>query len=149
MDMTRAIILEENTNNDLWLELLLAIMYMKNNWPIRVIQNLSPNKAYTHKLSNLSHLGVLGSTIYIFLYKEEQMLESEKWAPKALKGTVVGYNSHKIFQVHFKDQKKVIWVKIFVFLKTIRVNSPLSFLITVRILLHFKDFFLQTTTMNN
>lgn len=31
IDMTRAIILEENINNDLWLKLRLARTYIKNN----------------------------------------------------------------------------------------------------------------------
>lgn len=31
IDMTRAIILEENINNDLWLKLTLARTYIKNN----------------------------------------------------------------------------------------------------------------------
>ncbi|MCJ1346413.1 hypothetical protein MMC31_004629, partial [Peltigera leucophlebia] len=41
----------------------------------------------------------------------EQTLMSEKWAPKALKGTLVGYDGHTIYQVYLKDQMKVIWVK--------------------------------------
>lgn len=111
IDMTRATILERNINNDLWPELVLAITYMKNNWSTRALQNLSLYKAYTRKLPNLSHLRILGSTVYIFLHKEEWTLKSEKWVPRALKGTLVGYNGHTIYQVYLKNQKKVIWVK--------------------------------------
>ena len=111
MDMTRATIFEENIDDDPWPELVLGIKHVKNNWPTRAVQNLSPYKAYTHELSNLSHLRVLGFTIYLFLHKKEQTLKLEKWAPRALKETLVGYNGYTIYQVHFKDQKKVIWVK--------------------------------------
>lgn len=69
--MTKVILLEKNINNNLWPELILAIIYVENNWPIRAVQNLSLHKAYTYKLLDLSHLQVLGSTIYIFLHKEE------------------------------------------------------------------------------
>lgn len=76
--MTRVTILERNINNNLWPELVFTITYVKNNWPTKAVQNLSPHKVYTYKLPDLSHFQVLGSIIYIFLYKEEQKLKSEK-----------------------------------------------------------------------
>ena len=97
MDMTRATILEGNIDNDLWPELVLAMTYVKNNRFTKAVQNLSPHEAYTHKLPDLSHLPVLGSTIYVFLYKEERTLKSKKWAPRALKGILVGYDGHTIY----------------------------------------------------
>ena len=111
MNMTRATILEGNINDDLWPKLVLAMTYVKNNWPTRAVQNLSPYKAYIHKLPDLSHLRILGSIIYIFQHKEEQMLKSKKWAPRALKKILVGYDGHTIYRVYLKDQKKVIQVK--------------------------------------
>lgn len=33
------------------------------------------------------------------------------WAPRAPKGTLVGYNSYTIYQVHIKEQNKAIRVK--------------------------------------
>ena len=56
IDMTKATILEKNIDDDLWPELILAIMYVKNNWPTRAIQNLSSYKVYIYELSNLFHL---------------------------------------------------------------------------------------------
>ena len=111
MDMTRATILEENIDDDLWPELILTMTYVKNNRPTRAIQNLSSHEAYTHKLPNLFHLRILGSTVYVFLHKKEQTLKLEKWALRALKRTLVGYDGHTIYQVHLKDQKKFIWMK--------------------------------------
>ena len=78
---------------------------------MRAVQNLSPHETYTHKLPNLSHLWIPGSTVYIFLYEEKQTLKSEKWALKALKRILMGYDGHTIYWVYLKDQKKVIWVK--------------------------------------
>lgn len=85
--------------------------YVKNNWPTKALQNLSPYEAHTHEPPDLSHLRVLGSTVYVFLHEEERTLKSEKWAPRALKGTLVGYDGHTIYRVHLKDQKKVIRLK--------------------------------------
>lgn len=95
--MTRAIIFKGNIDNNLWPKLILAIMYINNNWPMRVVQNLSPHKIYIHKLLNIFHLQILSSTVYVFLYQEEQMLKSEKWASRTLKKTLVGHNSHTIY----------------------------------------------------
>lgn len=111
MDMTRATILEGNIDDDLWPDLILAMTYIKNNRPTKALQNLSPYESYTHELPDLFHLRVLGSTVYVFLHEEERTLKSEKWAPRALKGTLVGYDGHTIYRVYLKDQKKVIRVK--------------------------------------
>lgn len=35
--MTRATIFEENINDNLWPELVLAITYVKNNWSMRAV----------------------------------------------------------------------------------------------------------------
>lgn len=53
--------------------------YMKNNSLTKAFKNnYRSYKAYTHKLLNLSYLQILGSTVYVFLYKEEQTLKHQK-----------------------------------------------------------------------
>lgn len=71
MDITRATIFEKNINNNLWPKFVLAMAYIKNNQSTKAVQNFSSPKIYIHKLSDISHLHVLGFTIYIFLCKEE------------------------------------------------------------------------------
>lgn len=100
MDMTRIIILEDNIDDNLWPELMLVTTHIKNNWPTRAIQDQNSYELYTYKRSDLIHFRILGSTIYVFLYEEEQMLKSEKWALRALKRTLVGYNSHTIYWIY-------------------------------------------------
>lgn len=111
MDMTRATILEGNIGNELWLELVLAMTHVKNCRPTRALQNLSPHEAHFQERPNLSHLRILGSTVYVLLHEEERSIKSEKWAPRALKGVLVGYDGHTIPRVYIKSQKKVIRVK--------------------------------------
>lgn len=114
IDMIRAIILEGNIDNELWPELVLAMTYVKNNRPTRALKDcISLHKAYTKKALKLAHLQIFGSTVYILLHKEERLMKSEKWAPKALKDILVGYDDHAIYRVHIKDQNKVIWIKDF------------------------------------
>ncbi len=40
-------------------------------------------------------------------------MKLEKWAARALKGVLVGYDGHTIYRVYIKSQKKVILVKNF------------------------------------
>ena len=44
--MTRATIFERNIDDVLWTELVLAMMYIKNSWPAKALQNLSPYEAF-------------------------------------------------------------------------------------------------------
>ena len=108
MDITKATMRKNDIDNNLYPELILAMMYIKNNQFTKALQNLSLYKLYTHKLSDLSHLKILGFIVYMFLHKEEQMLKSGKWAPRALKKTLVGYDGHTIYRVYLKVLKKVI-----------------------------------------
>lgn len=39
------------------------------------------------------------------------MLKSEKWQPRALQGTLVGYDGHTIYRVYIQEQNKVIHIK--------------------------------------
>lgn len=112
MDMTRASILEGNIDDDLWPEILLVMTYIKNNRPTEALpNNTTPQEAQNQEAPNLSHLRILGSTVYVFLHEEERSKKSEKWAPRALKGTLVGYDGHTIYRVFIKNQNKVIRVK--------------------------------------
>lgn len=103
MDITRAKILEGNIDDDLWPELIINTTYIKNCRPTRALNNLSPHKAHFHKQLNLTHLRVLGSTVYVLLHEEERSMKSEKWTPRALKETLVGYNGHTIYRIYIKE----------------------------------------------
>ena len=104
MDMTRTTILEDNIDDHLWPKLVLAMTYVKNSPPTKaLLQNLSPYKALTRDRLEISHLRILGSTVYVFLHEEERTLKLENWVPKALKGTLVGYDGHTIYRIHIKE----------------------------------------------
>ena len=103
MDMMRATIFEENINDKLSPELVLAITYIKNNRPTRALQNLSPHKVHSQEPSNLTHLQIFGSIVYILLHKEEQSMKSEKWALGALKRVLIGYDDQTIYWVYIKN----------------------------------------------
>ena len=111
MDITRATILEGNIDDDLWPELVLAMTYIKNSRPTQALENISLHEAHFYKQPNLAHLRIPGSSVYVLLHEEERSMKSEKWALRALKGILVGYDGHTIYKVHIREQKKIIQVK--------------------------------------
>ena len=72
---------------------------------------MSPIEMQDQALPTLQYLWILGSIVYVFLYKEEQSLKSAKWEARALKDKLVSFDGHTIYNVYIKDQNKVIRVK--------------------------------------
>lgn len=104
IDITRTTTLERNIKDELWPELVLAITYIKKNRLTRALtNNLSPYKAHFCKKPNFSHMQILGSTVYILLYKKERTIKSEKWALRVSKRTLISFDGHIIYMVHIKD----------------------------------------------
>lgn len=57
MDIIRATILKENIDDNLWLEFILAMIYVKNNWLTKAIPDeIRLYKAHSKKPSNPIHL---------------------------------------------------------------------------------------------
>lgn len=110
--MTRAIILEGNIKDKLWSELVLTIIYIKNSCLTKTLAiNLSLYEAHFHKKSDLLYLQILGHTIYILLYKEKHPIKLKRWALRALKRILVGFNGYTIYKAYIKDQNRVIQLK--------------------------------------
>lgn len=79
IDIIRAIILESIIKDELWLELVLSITYIKNSHPIKAIaNNLSSHKAHFYKKLDLLYLQILDTIIYLLLHEEKCIIKSEK-----------------------------------------------------------------------
>lgn len=104
MDMVRATILEGGIDDNLWPEIVLAMTHVKNLRPTRALKDsMSPIEMQDQALPTLQHLRILGSNVYVFLHEEERSLKSAKWEARALKGKLVGFDSHTIYKVYIKD----------------------------------------------
>lgn len=71
----------------------------------------SSYKIYFKKLPDINHLQIFRFTVYIFIYKEKQIIKLEKFEAWALKDILVGYNRHAIYKIFIWSQNKVIQVK--------------------------------------
>lgn len=70
--MTRAIVFKKNINNNFKPKLIFIMIDIKNSWLRKaLLQNFSSYKVFIWDHLNISQLWVLGSTIYVFLYKEK------------------------------------------------------------------------------
>lgn len=95
--MVRGLIIEERIDDTFWSEVILAIIFIKNIRLITALKGLSPYYKLFNTPPDLTHLRVLGSTIYVLIHKEERDLKSEKFVPRAMKGTLVGFDGHTIY----------------------------------------------------
>lgn len=111
MEMARASIIEGRIDDFFWPEVILAITYIKNLRPTKVLQGLSPYQELFKTLLNLAYLRVLGSTVYILIHEEECKFKSEKFVLCALKNKLVGFDGHTIYRVHIEEQNQIIRVK--------------------------------------
>lgn len=99
MDMTQATIIGGNIPDDLWPKIALAMMHVKNIWPTCTLEGKTFYKLFENKVSTLDHLRVLGSTIYVLIYKKEQKEVNSKSAKFALRAqlrratTLLNYSS--------------------------------------------------------
>ncbi len=108
MERVRCIIIGGGIPDNLWPEILLAITHVSNLLPTSSLKGQSPFEASFKRLPNLEHLHILGSTVYVFIHEEEQKAKSTKWAPRAKRRVLVGYDERTIYRVYLHDEGKVI-----------------------------------------
>lgn len=111
MDIVQEIIIKENIDNCFRLKAILTIMHIKNIRLISMLQGLSCHKSLHNNLLELDYLQVPGYIVYVFIHQEEQDLKSKKFAPKALKKQLIGFDHHTIYCIHIEKQNQVIRIK--------------------------------------
>jgi hypothetical protein len=111
LDMARATILEGNIPDCLWPEVILAMGHTKNCRPTSALNGLSPYEKRHGKSPKISHLRVLGSTVYVFIHEDERSSKSAKFEARAQKGMLVGYDGHTIYRVYLENPERIIRVK--------------------------------------
>ena len=70
MERVRCTIIGGGIPDKLWPEILLTITYISNLLPTSSLHDISPFEVSAQNLPNLQHLGILRSTVYVFIYEE-------------------------------------------------------------------------------
>jgi hypothetical protein len=91
-------ILASNILDFLWPNVLLIAIYIKNRRPIRALNSISPYEKLKGKPPLVYYLRALGSTVYS-LIAEEDRVKSARFALRAKKGVLIGYNGKIIYCV--------------------------------------------------
>jgi hypothetical protein len=84
---------EKNFPNYFWAEAIVTTIYIMNQTPATAIHGMTPEKKFTCKKPNVSHLIMLGYIAYMHVLDEKR----SKFDPKAEKCIFIGY---------FLEQKK-------------------------------------------
>lgn len=115
MDMVRSTIIGRSIPDDLWPEIVLAMVHVKNIRPTSSLTDgRTPHELMEKKLPTIDHLQVLGSTVYVFIHEADQKGEKSKaakFAPRAQRGKLVGYDEKTIYRVFFEKSNSIIRVK--------------------------------------
>lgn len=71
--MIRVTILKKNIDDEFWPKFVLVMIYINNNCTTKaLLSNITLHKAQNQEKINVSHLYILGSTVYVFLHKEKR-----------------------------------------------------------------------------
>ena len=108
VECVRCTIIKEEIPDNLWPEILLAITYVSNLIPTSFLKGQSLFETSFKRLSNLEHLRILGSIVYVFIYKEKQKAKSTKWALQGKREVFVSYDRGTIYHVYLHNEAKVI-----------------------------------------
>jgi hypothetical protein len=79
---------EKNLPNYFSAEVLVTALYIMNRTPTTVVYGVTPEKKFTGKKPNVSHLGVFGCIAYVHVPDEKR----SKLDPKVGKCIFIGYS---------------------------------------------------------
>lgn len=114
MDMTRSTIIGGNIPDDLWPEVVLAMVHVKNVRPTSTLNGKTPHELMEQETPTIDHLRVLGSTVYVLIHQADRKGKNSKrakFAPRAQRGKLVGYDGKTIYRVFLERSQSIIRVK--------------------------------------
>lgn len=88
VEKARVMLQEANLSNDFWAEAVNTAVYLKNRSSTKTVKETTPEKAWTGKKVDLSHLRVFGSRTFVHISKQKRT----KWDLKSKEMIFVGYH---------------------------------------------------------
>lgn len=103
VERVKSIIADGRLPKELWMEIASTVVYLKNRSPT-VALSTTPYEAWYGKKPNLSHLRIIGSTVFVHVPKEKRI----KLDSNSNKCTLVGYGGTNQYRVWDPSRKDVI-----------------------------------------
>jgi len=90
----------------LWGEACITLVYLQNQIPHKILNNMKLNEAFTGKKPSVDHLHIFGCLVYIHVPKDKR----KKLDPASLRGIFVGYSaSSKAYKIYIKEDR---WIEV-------------------------------------
>ncbi len=104
MGRVRAIIEDAQFPRELWDEIAMTVVYLKNLSPTAALDNLTPHEAWYSVKPNLQHLRILGCTAYVHVPEEKRI----KLDSHTMKGQHIGYGGTNQWKVWIPERNEVV-----------------------------------------
>ena len=88
MEVTRAMLHDQDLPMHLWEEAARTVLYVQNRTPQRILENTIHEEVFSSKKLEVIHLRIFGYLVYIHIPKEKRT----KLDPSGKKGIFVGYS---------------------------------------------------------
>jgi hypothetical protein len=89
----------------LWAESCNTTIYIQNRCPHKILEDKTPEEAFTGVKPEVSHFRIFGCPIYIHVLVEKRT----KLEPSSRKGLFVGYSeTSKAYKVYIPEQRKTV-----------------------------------------
>src|SRR5579871_1963199 len=119
----RAILDEAGFSILLWPQIVYAVIFLLNRTPIRSLKWKTPYGALYGIKPRLFGLRVLGSLTYV-LIPEKERVTSDKFASRALKGYLIGFEASNIYRVWMPTTNRILRTRDVKIDETVRYKSP-------------------------
>jgi hypothetical protein len=101
----------------------MTTIYVQNKSPHRILNDMTPEEAFSGKKPNVEHLRIFGCLVYIHIPKDKR----KKLEPSGKKGIFVGYiESYKAFKIYISEQHKVEVSKDVTFNEKMAFKKPIE-----------------------
>ena len=104
MGRVRAIIEDAKFPKELWDEIAMTVVYLKNLSPTAALDNLTPHEAWYGVKPNLQHLRILGCMAYVHVPEEKRI----KLDSHTMKGQLIGYGGTNQWKVWIPEKEEVV-----------------------------------------
>jgi hypothetical protein len=88
VEAARAMLHDQDLPMLLWAEAYSTAIYVQNKSPHRILEDKTPEEAFTRVRPEIGHLRIFGCPVYIHVPKEKRT----KLQPSGRKGMFVGYS---------------------------------------------------------
>ena len=103
-EAAKAMMFDQDLPNSLWVEATSTAVYIQNRCPHAILDDKTPEEAFSGKKPDVRHLRVFGCPVYIHVPKEKRT----KMEPSSKKGIFVGYSeSSKAYKIYVLGQKQI------------------------------------------